>query len=150
MASDGLVFAKMPDGTYRSTDPSSLGSFDLSVAGLSEGVTDDTTAVNVNVPPKPEISNLAIDCNTGGACVANWPTPYPVTFTVSDALNCTADAQVFSGPGTPGSVSGVSLNGQNGSFTWSTGSTAGDTIRLTVDCVGNGGENSTYVDQIQD
>jgi len=62
MASDGLVFAKMPDGTYRSTNPSSLGSFDLFVSGLAEGMADDTTEVNAVV------SCEGIDCNGHGTC----------------------------------------------------------------------------------
>lgn len=137
-------------GKYRSTAPFLGAVIPLSVSGLNEGLTDDTTEESVNVPEKPDITNLAIDCSsTGGFCISNWPTPYPVTFTVSDALNCTANTQVFSGVGTPGSVSLVGLNGEAGSFTWSTGSTAGDTIRLTVDCTGDGGSDSDSVDQYQ-
>ncbi|MBU1016028.1 hypothetical protein KJ657_02980, partial [Patescibacteria group bacterium] len=64
MASDELVFAKVPSepGKFRSTDPSSVGSFDLSVTGLSEAVADDTTMVNAVV------SCEGIDCNGHGTC----------------------------------------------------------------------------------
>ncbi|MBU1016527.1 hypothetical protein KJ657_05580 [Patescibacteria group bacterium] len=63
-AGGGLTFADVPGKPWerRSTGPSDIGSFNLSVSGLSEGVADDTTVVNATV------SCEGIDCNEHGTC----------------------------------------------------------------------------------
>ncbi|MBU0705983.1 hypothetical protein KJ657_02525 [Patescibacteria group bacterium] len=63
-ADGGLDFETVTGKPWerRSADPSSVGSFDLFVSGLSEGVTDDTTMVNATV------SCEGIDCNGHGTC----------------------------------------------------------------------------------
>jgi len=148
----GVTFAAIPNepGKFRSVDPSNLGSFDLHVTGLGEGYADDTTVVSgVDVPPPPEIANLAIDCSGGpvpGSCVAGGFT-YPAGFYVANGNNCNASIQkITAGPGTDGSVSSVVLNGNQGSYTITTGDTGGHTYRTTVDCNGDGGSDSEFTD----
>ncbi len=141
----GVTFAAIPNepGKFRSVDPSNLGSFDLFVTGLGEGYADDTTMVGVNVPEKPEIANLAIDCSsTAGVCVTDWPTPYPVTFTAINATNCVVTPSVISGSGTPGSSSPVILNGNDAISMHSTGSDFLDEIELEAKCNGAGGPSA--------
>ncbi|MBU0706565.1 hypothetical protein KJ662_01535, partial [Patescibacteria group bacterium] len=140
-AGGGLTFVPVPGqpGKWRSADPSNLGSFNLSVAGLSEGVTDDTTALDVNVPPKPEISNLAIDCSsTNGFCLSQGIN-YPVIFSITNATDCSVTPSLISGDGPPGTNGPVIINGINASSVHTTGPWAGDTIELKADCNGPGG-----------
>ena len=97
--------------------------------------------------PPPVITVLEIDCSGGivpGYCMSGGET-YSVTFTVTDANSCTADATLESGLGTPGSVSIVDLVGDTGTFQYTTGSYNGDQILITVDCSGDGGNTSTYI-----
>ena len=94
----------------------------------------------------PAVGTPTINCeSTGGYCVAGGAT-YPVTFTGINAISCTASAQRISGMGTPGTTSSVTLNGNTGSFNYTTGSWTGDIIRITVQCTGPGGNKSEYID----
>ncbi|MBU0706223.1 hypothetical protein KJ807_03340 [Patescibacteria group bacterium] len=127
-------------GKFISTLPFLDSVIPLSVSGRNQPLTDDTVQVQINVPPKPEISNLAIDCSgppAPGACVAGGFV-YPVGFNTINANGCIATPESL-GIGTPGSTSVVDLIGTNGSFDYTTGSQAGDIIKITVDCNGNGG-----------
>ena len=104
--------------------------------------------VGVNVPEKPEITNLAIDCNyppAPGFCVAGGY-PYPMFLNVTDANNCVATPTLSSGAGTPGSTSSVILNGTDGTFDFTTGSLGGSVIKVTVDCNGDGGFDSEFIE----
>ncbi|MBN1258592.1 hypothetical protein JXA05_02445, partial [Candidatus Peregrinibacteria bacterium] len=99
---------------------------------------------------EPEISELEIDCSRDeGFCVSGG-NDYPVNFSVTNAISCTATVEKISGTGTPGSVSSVTLNGTSGSFTYTTGSTAFDVIRITVECIGAKETKSSYIDKTLD
>jgi hypothetical protein len=146
----GLTFEPVINepGRFRSTTPFLGNSIPLSVSGLNEGLTNDTTDTAVNVPDKPEITNLAIDCSgppVSGSCVAGG-FPYPVNFNVADAIGCTATPEVTSGAGTAGSTSAVILNSGSGSFDYTTGSNSGNFIKITVDCNGSGGVDSDFTE----
>ncbi|MBU1017758.1 hypothetical protein KKA33_01890 [Patescibacteria group bacterium] len=94
----------------------------------------------------PTISNLTIDCSsTGGWCIAGGFS-YPVTFSATDATSCTADTVRISGSGTSGSTSSCTINGNSGSFTYTTGSDVNDVIQITANVIGPGGNDSTYID----
>ena len=94
--------------------------------------------------PAPVITNLVIDCSaTSGYCMSSGGSniyTYPFTFSVSDATSCTAGTEVIIGTGTSGSPSVVNLVVNDGSFTYTTGSSNGNTIRITVSCTGPGGD----------
>jgi len=142
VSATGLTLEPVPGqpGKFISTLPFLGSVIPLSVSGRNQHLTDDTTAVNVNVPPKPEISNLAIDCSsTGGYCISDWPTPYPVTFSVINALNCNVTPSVISGIGSPGSNTPVIINGTDASSMHTTGSDSLDVIELEANCKGPGG-----------
>ncbi len=109
------------------------------------GTCDEATDSCDAPPPAPMVTNVDVDCNTGGVCGAGGLT-YPVTFTVANATECTASVQVISGLGTPGSVSAVTLNGTQGSFDYTTGSDTTNVIRITVNCTGPGGNGSGYTE----
>jgi len=98
--------------------------------------------------PKPVMTVPQIDCGTE-PCWAGG-TVYTVTFSVTNAISCTANAVRISGLGTSGSTSACVVNGNTGSFTFTTGSTAGDVIRITGQVVGPGGTDSKYVDVHQE
>ena len=137
-------------GKYRSTAPFLSPSFSLFTSGRNQSLMDDTTETQVNIADKPGIDNYVVDCSsTSGNCISDWPNPYPVNFTVSDAMNCTPSVQVVIGSGTPGTVQDMQLNGQDGSFTWLTGSTSGATIRVGIACTGPGGNDSAHEDKLQ-
>lgn len=113
--------------------------------------TPDAGAVDAGVEPMPapEINGLEIDCDgppVPGFCVAG-EFPYPVNFTVTDANNCSASAQMMEREeGPAGSNSAVNLDGNSASFTHITSIVAGPTIRLTVDCDGEGGRDSEFTE----
>ena len=108
--------------------------------------TDGWSGDQCEVPPLPTISNLQIDCSsTGGWCLSAG-IDYPVTFSTSNATTCTASAEVIVGSGTSGSTSGCTINGNSGSFTYTTGSTASNVIRITATVYGPGGEDSDFID----
>lgn len=136
----GVTFAAIPNepGKFRSVDPSNLSSFDLHVTGLGEGYADDTTMVGVNVPEKPEIDNLLLDCSsTSNVCFTNQQ--YPFTFTANNSTSCSLTPTVISGGGTPGFCTPVVLNGNDASSTCTMGSDPLDILEYNAGCVGPGG-----------
>jgi hypothetical protein len=112
--------------------------------------TDCTTCLSgyggPNCDPEPTISDLEIDCSdTFDMCLSDGNS-YPVTFSVTDATSCTANAVVTSGSGTPGSTSDCIINENSGSLTYTSGSDGGDIIRITVEISSAGGTDSDYID----
>jgi hypothetical protein len=98
-------------------------------------------------PPAPTISGLAIDCSSaGGDCQAGGTT-YSVSFSVTNATSCTAATARVSGGGSSGSVTSCVISGNSGAFSYTTGSTGSDVIRITVNATGPGGSAApTYID----
>ena len=94
---------------------------------------------NCEVIPPPVISNLAIDCSSTWDMCGCQGLDYPVTFDVTDATDCTVTPSVFSGLGTPGTNTPVTINGIHASSTHTTGSDAGDIIELEANCNGPAG-----------
>ncbi len=112
----------------------------------------ESTEESGEMAPEPiEITNLAIDCSGGpwpGVCAAGGLV-YPVSFQVSGSVlpeGCSAQAMKLSGSGSAGSCSEMAplqldQNTQEwaGSFSYTTGSTGGNWIRITVECQGQEG-----------
>jgi len=105
MASDGLVFAAVSGqpGMFRSVESSNLGSFDLFVSGLAEGVVDDTTVVGVELPntapefpsnptatPNPTSSNIPVTITIPVLDADGDDVTVSMSFT-GDPLGCTYD-----------------------------------------------------------
>ena len=120
----------------------------------SAGESDDSADVAVDIEENieeepevpPEISDLNIDCSSTGGFCASGGLDYPVIFTVTDATSCIANVQVISGSGTSGSTSSVALVDTSGSFTYTTGSTASNVIRITISAIGPDGTSNDYID----
>jgi hypothetical protein len=87
---------------------------------------------------------LAIDCSsTGDNCINNWPTPYPVSFTTTNATSCTVKLTLVSGTGGMGSVSTCQISDNTGSLTYDTTGVIGPSVvNMEVTVIGAGG--STY------
>lgn len=113
-------------------------------------VVDTTPGLEAQVPA-PVISGLAIDCSsTDGFCNAGG-NPYPLNFAVTNATTCTGTAEkIAGGSGTPGSVSNCVIDGSTGTATYTTGSTGSNTIRITIQVTGPGGQASAYIDRMLD
>jgi len=108
--------------------------------------TDGWSGDQCEVPPAPTISNLQIDCSSTGGWCASGGLDYPVTFSTSNATTCSASAEVIVGSGTSGSASDCTIVGNSGFFTYTTGSNAGNVIRITTEVTGPGGNDSAYID----
>jgi len=135
-------------GIWDSLNPYSNNTVPASWSGLNEGLTDDTVESVLTLPPAPVISNLAIDCSGGpvqGSCVAGGFV-YPANLNVTSASNCVATPEVTAGAGTPGLTTAVLLNGNSGTFEYTTGSQSSNMIKLTVDCDGDGGSDSDFTE----
>ena len=134
-------------GVWNSDSPYLDSTASTSISGLNEDKTNDTKTDILTLPEFPGIDNLAIDCN--GLCYSSTPS-YPGTFSVSDALNCTGSIILLPGSvGAIGSLSTITLNGTDGSFTWHTGSTPGDETRITINCTGSGGSDEEHIDIVR-
>ena len=97
----------------------------------------------VTTPP-PVIAGLEIDCTTTTVCASGGEI-YPVTFTVTDATSCSADATFISGGGTIGNIiPPVTTTGFD--YDTGTGSGEGDIIQITVNCTGAGGTAAELID----
>jgi len=101
--------------------------------------------VNIEVEIEaPSINGLSVECGEWGCLSAGEI--YPVTFDVTDATNGSASVELISGLGTAGSVSNVTIDGDAGYLEYTSGSTAGDVIRITVEATGPGGNSSNSID----
>lgn len=126
------------------------------VCGCSGNWTGPTCATcpagfgGANCDPVPTITKLEIDCSGGkkpGHCISGGTNhTYPVTFSVTNATLCTANTINTSGSGLPGSTSNCVVNGDSGTFTYTTGSDKGSAIRITVTLAGSGGSANAYID----
>ena len=68
LAAQGVIFSPVPGqpGTFRSNNPSNLTSLDMLVAGLNEGMVDDTSMQTVQVTETDPC--IGVDCNGNGTC----------------------------------------------------------------------------------
>jgi hypothetical protein len=95
----------------------------------------------------PTSGSPVIDCSGGdwpGHCVGGGKV-YPVTFTTINVVSCTSYIISISGTATNGSVSACAINGNSGSFTYTTGNRTGSGngyVMLAVDVYGPGGTTS--------
>ena len=123
--------------------------------GVETDYTFTTVDVNGNESPgtvvpvevvyeAPVISGLDITCGEWGCLSAGEV--YPVTFNVTDATNGSASVELISGLGTAGSVDNFTLEDGVGRFEYTTGSTADDVVRITVEATGPGGNSSNSID----
>ena len=94
---DGLTFEAIPGepGKFRSTTPSTLTSLNLTVAGLNEGLTDDSTQVSVDVTETDLCAGK--DYDDGNAC-NGVETCDPATGNKIDGVNVNCNYGVCTEP----------------------------------------------------
>ncbi|MBU1683002.1 hypothetical protein KJ742_03580 [Patescibacteria group bacterium] len=106
---------------------------------------ESENGVNIEVEIEtPSISGLNIECGEWG-CLSGGET-YPITFDVTDATNCSTSVELVSGLGTTGSVSNVTIDENSGYLEYTTGSSAYDVVRITVEATGPSGNYSDFID----
>ncbi|MBU1682720.1 YbaB/EbfC family nucleoid-associated protein, partial [Patescibacteria group bacterium] len=106
------------------------------------GNENDGVPVGVDVYEVPVISGLVVDCSeTGGNCYAGYPDGYPLTFNTENAESFSITVENL-GTGTVATVDPASgeITDDHTEVTFTTGSSGGGVMRVTVTVNGPGGE----------